>query len=88
MEKTNKVEDYLEIQEADNILNIKIELVSKPKGYSLLRNIHLNRELKMITKMTKLIYNDKIPRIINWRRRVFWECLKEVRTKVTILMKK
>ena len=54
-EETNKVEDYLEIHEADNILNVKIELVS--------RNIHLNKELKIINKMAKLIYNDKNPKI-------------------------
>ena len=84
-EETNKVEDYLEIHEADNILNVKIELVSKPKSYNLLRNIHLNKELKIITKMAQLIYNDK--RIIIWRRTLFWEYLKEVSVKMTISMK-
>ena len=44
---------------ADNILNVKIELVSKPKSYGPLRNIHLNKEQEIITNMAKLIYNDK-----------------------------
>ena len=80
-EETNKFEDYLEIHEADKILNVKIELVSKPKSYNLLRNIHLNKELKIITKMARLMYNNKNPKDYNLKEKSILGISKESKCK-------